>query len=94
MQLVPTGTEPVKRGVSAGDPPYRSMIGIYQSTPHIKATLEAVVDLRSDHRSTEIIPPVRISKHGREREENDLNTNLKELHEYWDESKGAGPSEV
>jgi hypothetical protein len=39
MQLVPTGTGPVKRRVNAGDPPYRSMIGIYQSTPHVKAML-------------------------------------------------------
>jgi hypothetical protein len=74
MQLVPTGTEPVKRRVNAGDPPHRSMIGIYQSTPHVKAMLEVIIDLRSGHRSTEIIPPVRISKHGRERQKRTIST--------------------
>jgi hypothetical protein len=45
-----------------------------------------VADLRSGRRSTKIA-------YAREREieENDLNTNLKESHESWGESKGSGP---
>jgi hypothetical protein len=92
MQLVPIGTEPVKRRVNAGDPPYRSMIGIYQSTPHIKATLQAVADLRSGCRSTKIASTARISKREREETERDCcDANLKESHESWGESKGSGP---
>jgi hypothetical protein len=52
----------------AGNPPCRCPIREHRLTPHTKATLMMVVDLRSGHRSTEITPPVRISKHGREKQ--------------------------
>jgi hypothetical protein len=90
MQLVPTGTGPVKRKVNAGDPPYRSMIGIYQSTPHVKAMLEAVADLRSGHRSTKVIPSVRILKHGRERQKRMISTLISKNHT----NIGANPKEL
>jgi hypothetical protein len=90
VQLVPIGTEPVKRRINAGDPPYRYIIGIYQSTLCIKAALEAVVDLRSGHRSTEIIPPVRISKHGRERQKRTISTLISKSHT----NIGANPREL
>jgi hypothetical protein len=81
-QSVLTGTEPVKRGVNAGDPPHRYMIGIYQSTPHIKAMLIVVADLRSGHRSSKITSLAHISKHGRRKtEENYLCTNIEGSHE-------------
>jgi hypothetical protein len=81
-QSVPTGTEPVKGGVNAGDPPHQCMIRIYQSTSHVKAMPMVVADLRSGHQSNKITSLAHISKHGRkETEENCLYTNLERSHE-------------
>jgi hypothetical protein len=65
MRSVPTGAEPVKGRVNAGDPPRQYMIEIYQLTPRIKAMPVVVVDLRSGHRSNEITSLAHILKHGR-----------------------------
>jgi hypothetical protein len=42
--------------------------------------LEAVVDLRSGYQIAEIILPVRISKHGRERQKGTLSTLISKSH--------------
>jgi hypothetical protein len=42
--------------------------------------LEAVVDLRSGRRSTKIAYPVRISKHGRERQKETISTPISKSH--------------
>jgi hypothetical protein len=56
------------------------MIGGYRLTLHIKAMLEAVVDLRSGRRSTKIAYPVRISKHRRERQKGTISTLISKSH--------------
>jgi hypothetical protein len=61
-QSVPTSTKPVKDKVNVGDPPHRCMIGVHQSTPHIKVMPMVVADLRSGHRSTKITSSARILK--------------------------------
>jgi hypothetical protein len=56
------------------------MIGGYRLTLHIKAMLEAVVDLRSGRRGTKIAYPVRISKHGRERQKGTISILISKSH--------------
>jgi hypothetical protein len=66
IQSVPIGTEPVMDQANAGDPSYRCMIGGHRPNPHTPAILRVVDDLRSGHKSIEVTPLVRISKHERD----------------------------
>jgi hypothetical protein len=80
VRSVPTGTELLKGKVNIGDSPYRCMIWAHQSTLHTKAMLQAVADLRSGRRNIKIVSTARILKHGKERQEGTLSTQISKSH--------------